>query len=70
VKRKLPPEAYSYYLGLGPGRSYEAVARHYKSSKRAVTNLAAREGWQSKVAAADAQARARAAEKARRRSKR
>jgi len=64
MRRKIPPEAYSYYLGLGQARSYEAVAKHYQVSKRAVTNLARKERWQEKVAAADQQARARAVERA------
>ena len=64
MRRKIPPEAYSYYLGLGQARSYEAVAKHYQVSKRAITNLARKESWQEKVAAADQQARARAVERA------
>jgi hypothetical protein len=64
VRRKIPGDAYSFYLGLGQARSYEAVARRYQVSKRAVTNLARKEAWQQKVAAADEQARVRAVEKA------
>ena len=64
MRRKLPLNAYSFYLSLGQARSYEAVARQYQVSKRAVTNLAVKDGWQKKVAAADEQARAKAAEKA------
>jgi len=40
VRRRIPLEAYSHYLGLGRARSYEAVAQHYGVSKRAITNLA------------------------------
>jgi hypothetical protein len=64
MRRKIPPEAYSYDLGLGSARSYEAVANHYHVSKRAVTNLARKEAWQEKVTAADEKARARAVERA------
>ncbi len=64
MRRKLPLESYSYYLSLGTSRSYEAVARHYNVSKRAVTHLAAKEGWQQKVAAAEAVARTKAVERA------
>jgi len=64
VRRKIPPEAFSFYLGLGQARSYEAVARHFEVSKRAVSNLAGKERWQEKVAAADEQARAKAVERA------
>ncbi len=64
MKRKIPPEAYSYYLGMGQARSYDAVAQHYHVSKRAVTNLAGKESWQVKVSAADELARTRAVERA------
>ena len=64
MNRKLPPEAYSFYLGLGHERSYEAVASHFGVSKRAVTKLAAREGWQEKVRQAEATSRAKLEAKA------
>ena len=63
MNRRLPPEAFSIYLGLGHERSYEAVARHYGVSKRAVTKLAARENWQERVRAADEATRAKVEEK-------
>ena len=44
--RKIPPEAFDHYFSLGPERSYEAVARKYGVTKRAVTKLAKRESWQ------------------------
>jgi hypothetical protein len=61
--RKLPPESFSYYLSLGPGRSYEKVAQNYGVDKRSVTNLAAREGWAQKLADAEREMRERAEEK-------
>ena len=64
MRRKLPLEAYAFYLSLGQARSYDTVGRHFKVSKRAVTNLARKERWQEKVAAADEKARARASERA------
>jgi len=64
MRRKLPLEAYAFYLSLGQARSYDAVGRHFKVSKRAVTNRARKERWQEKVAAADEKARARASERA------
>lgn len=42
---KLPPEAFEYYVGLGPGRSYQAVADHFETSKRAVSYRAKQERW-------------------------
>ena len=29
--RKIPPDAVTYYVSLGPGRSYQKVAEHYCS---------------------------------------
>ena len=62
--RKIPPEALTYYVGLGAGRSYQKVADKYGVSKRAVTKLAAKERWQEKVAEIEHQARESAEEKA------
>ena len=62
--RKLPPDALEFYFGLGPNRSYRALADHYQMSKKAITNRAVAERWQEKVAEREAQARARINEKA------
>lgn len=64
MNRKIPPEALSFYLGLGPGRSYEAVAQHYGACKRSVVTLAKKEGWQKKVTEMEQRARERAEQKA------
>ena len=50
MRRKIPDDAFGYYIGLGPSRSYEAVASKYGVSKRSVTRLAVREHWQQKDA--------------------
>jgi hypothetical protein len=63
MNRKIPPEAVTYYYGLGPGRSYEKVAAHYGVSKRAVVDLAKRENWQAAVEELDRKARERAEQK-------
>ncbi len=49
MARKLPTDTFSYYAGLGPERSYQAVADHYGVSKQAVTKLAVRESWQQRL---------------------
>ena len=49
MARKLPADAFSYYAGLGPERSYQSVAEHYGVSKQAVTKLAVRESWQQRL---------------------
>ena len=47
---KLPPEAFDFYVGLGRGRSYVAVAKEYDVSKRAVAKKAKAEEWQARLA--------------------
>jgi len=63
---KLPDNSLCEYLAMGPGKSYEALARRYGVSKRAVVKKAHREGWQDRIAEAEEAARkstvARAAE--------
>ncbi len=54
---KLPPDAFDFYMGLGPDRSYEAVAERYGVSKRAVTKRAAKEKWQERVSEIEQKAR-------------
>lgn len=62
--KRIPPDAFEFYLSRGPGRSYQAVAAKYRVSKRAVVALAKRERWQERVAEIEARAREGAAEKA------
>jgi transposase len=54
---KLPSDAFEVYMGLGPDRSYQAVADHFGVSKRAVTNRATKERWQQRAAEIEAKAR-------------
>ena len=49
MTRKIPPDAFSYYVGLGLDRSYQAVADHYGASKQAVVKVAKRERWQERL---------------------
>ena len=62
--RKLPPDAYSYYLSLGVGRSYTQVAEHYGVQKGTVTEHAVEERWQEKIEAAEREMREQAERKA------
>ena len=64
MRRKLPPEAFAFYLSLGPARSYAAVADQFGVSKRAVTKLAARENWPVKLEESLRQVRSKAEEAA------
>ena len=61
---RIPPEAFQFYLGLGPDRSYQRVADKFGVSKRAVTKLAMRERWQERVEDLERKAREGAEQKA------
>ncbi len=62
--RKLPPDAFEFYFGLGPNRSYRAVADHFGSSKTAVANLATREDWRTRISERERKAQEKVEEKA------
>ncbi len=62
--KRLSPDAFSYYVELGPTRSYEAVANNYGVSKQTVVSRAAKEGWQDRLREAEAKAREAANRKA------
>jgi len=47
--RRLPQDAFAFYLALGRVRSYQAVADHFGVDKKTVTNRAVREDWQEKL---------------------
>jgi hypothetical protein len=57
VRRKLPPESFDLYVGLGIGRSYQQVARQYQVSKGTVTALAVKDNWQDRLAEVERRAR-------------
>lgn len=57
MARKIPKDAFEFYVGLGPDRSYQVVADHFGVTKRAVTDRARQEQWQQKVAEIEAKAR-------------
>jgi len=50
MKRSIPPEAFDYYVALGPTRSYENVAKHYGVTKRGITKRASAENWSERLA--------------------
>ncbi len=57
MARKLPHDAFEFYVSLGADRSYQVVADHFGVTKRAVTNRGRQESWQSRVAEIEAKAR-------------
>lgn len=59
MARKIPEDAFDFYVGLGVGRSYQAVADRYEVTKRAVTKHAATDGWAERLSRIEAEARER-----------
>jgi hypothetical protein len=64
MKKKLPPESFAFYLGLGVGRSYQAVAERYSVTKRTVYTRATKEKWQDRLAEEEKKARVQAEKRA------
>ncbi len=61
---KIPASAFEYYVALGPGRSYRAVAERFGVSKRAVTKHATKENWTARLAKVEEEVREKADERA------
>jgi len=64
ARRKIPEDAFYYYVSLGPQASYEEVAKRYGVTKRAVVRVGAKERWQERAADLENEARARSRERA------
>jgi transposase len=64
MNRKLTADAFEYYFGLGPDRSYQAVAEKYGVSKKTVVAAAKREEWRNRIAERERQATKRVEERA------
>ena len=64
MNRKIPADAFEFYFGLGPERSYRAVAERFRVTKQAVVKAATRERWQERLQHIESQARAKSAEAA------
>ena len=62
--RKLPQEAFEYYLELGMDRSYQSVADHFGVSKVAVVNRGKKERWQDRLRNLERRSRERSEHKA------
>jgi hypothetical protein len=54
---RVPPEAFAVYLNMGPNRSYQAVADHFKVSKAAITARAVEEKWAERLEEAERKAK-------------
>lgn len=64
MTRKIPPEAFEFYVSLGPSRSYQTVADEYCVTKRAVTKRAKAESWTDRLAEMERQSRERITKRA------
>ena len=64
MSRKLPLDAFDYYVSLDVGRSYSAVAKKYGVSKGCVVNAAKREQWQQRLKEIEDKARRASEERA------
>lgn len=59
MSRKIPEDAFTYYMSLGPDRSYAKVASKYGVSKRAVANRAKSDDWAGRAESIQQESRAR-----------
>lgn len=58
MTRKMPDDAFAFYVALGPDqRSYELVGKHYGVNKKTVTRTAEREQWQARLEVIERRAR-------------
>lgn len=57
MKRKIPPDAFSFYASLAEQRSYQKVAERYGVTRRAVAKAADREKWSERLAEIERKAR-------------
>src|SRR4029450_3148288 len=65
MAKRIPPDAFEIYVAMGAGRSYQALAEKFHVTKKAVTLLAKREGWQRRILELEAKARAASEKKIR-----
>lgn len=55
---KIPGDAFDFYVGLGPTRSYQAVADRYGVTKRAVVKYSSKDRWTERLREVHEKARA------------
>lgn len=59
MRKRIPENAFEYYVALGPERSYQLCANHFGVLKRSICKLAKRQGWSARLAAIEADVQAR-----------
>ena len=55
--RRIPPDAFDFYVNLGQARSYATVAEKFGVSKRAVQKRADKEDWSERLEKIEMEAR-------------
>jgi hypothetical protein len=64
VSNRIPTEAFAYYVGLGVGRSYQAVADKFGVTHTGIVMAAKREHWQERLVEIERKSREAANQKA------
>ena len=59
MTRRIPSDAFEYYVSLGEDRSYQKVAQEFEFSKRAIQNCAHRENWARRLEKIERESRER-----------
>lgn len=59
MSRRIPEDAFSFYVALGADRSYQRVADHFGVSKRGIIKVADRENWAERLDAIEESVRGR-----------
>lgn len=57
--KKIPSDAFAFYVALGASRSYRVVGERYNVSKQGVAKYAARENWTERLEIIEAEAQRR-----------
>lgn len=57
MTRKVPDDAFAFWVALGMHRTYGQVGRHYGVTPRTIVKVASREHWQARLAEIELAAR-------------
>ncbi|MBK7877802.1 MAG: hypothetical protein IPJ77_19140 [Planctomycetes bacterium] len=57
MNKRLPADAFHYFVALGPQRTHQAVATKFSVHRRTVVRTAERENWSERLAAIEVEAR-------------
>lgn len=63
MSRKIPPDAFEFYVALGPERTHQRVADKYGVSRRSVVRHAGKERWKERLEEVERRAQAESEER-------